>query len=65
MTRRLPIHRTGGGNLIGKAPYGNGGVVVVLHHQLLHLGEGVGSAARHVHGDVENLRPDHHAVFIA
>ena len=63
--QQLLIHRAGRGNLVGKAPYSNGGVIVILHHQLLHLRQGVGTAICHVHGDVGNLRPDHHTVFIA
>ena len=62
--QQLLIHRAGGGDLIGKTPYRNRRVIVVLHHQLLHLRQGVGTAAIHVHGDVGNLRPDHHAVLI-
>ena len=59
------IHRTCGGNLIGKTPYRNGRVIVVLHHQLLHLGKGVGTAICHVHGNVRDFRPDHHTVLVA
>mgnify|MGYP000131613933 CR=1 FL=1 len=32
------------GNLIGKPPADDGRMVVVLHNQLGHLGEGVGAA---------------------
>ena len=54
-----------GGNLVGQAPNGNAGVVVVLDDQLFHLGQGVGTAVGHVHGDVGNLCPDDKALFIA
>ena len=54
-----------GGDLVGQAPHGNAGVVVVLADQLLHLGQGVGTAVGHVHGDVGNLCPDDKALFVA
>ena len=39
-------------------------MVVVLDDQLFHLGQGVGTAVGHVHGDVGNLCPDDKALFI-
>ena len=40
-------------------------MIVVLDDQLLHLGNRVFASARHVLGDVRNLRPDDHAVLVA
>ena len=54
-----------GGDLVGQAPHGNAGVVVVLDDQFLHLGQGVGTTIFHVHGDVGDLCPDHKTLFIA
>ena len=49
---------------LDKAPHGNAGVVVVLDDQLFHLGQGVGTAVGHVHGDVGDLCPDDKTLFI-
>ena len=40
-------------------------MVVVLDDQFLHLGQGVGTAVFHVHGDVGDLCPDDKALLIA
>ena len=40
-------------------------MVVVLDDQLFHLGQGVGTAVGHVHGDVGDLCPDDKTLFIA
>ena len=55
----------GDGDLVGQAPGDNAGVVVVLHDQLFHLADGVLPPGGHVLGDVGDLRPDDHAVFVA
>ena len=39
-------------------------MVVVLDDQFLHLGQGVGTAVFHVHGDVGDLCPDDKTLFI-
>ena len=63
--QQVPVHGAGGGDLVGEAPAHDGGMVVALHHQFFHLGQGVGPAIPHVHGDVGDLRPYHQAVFVA
>ena len=55
----------GNGDLIGHAPADDGGVVVVLVDQLLHLADGVFPAIGQMLGDVGDLCPDHHAVLVA
>ena len=52
-------------DLVGQAPHSNAGVVVILEDQLFHLGQGVGTAVFHVHGDVGDLCPDDKALFVA
>ena len=54
----------GDGDLVGKPPGDDAGVVVVLDDQLFHLIDGVLPAARHMLGDVGYLRPDDHAVSV-
>ena len=63
--QQLLVHRAGGGNLVGEAPHGDAGMVVVLDDELLHLAQGVGPAVMHVHGDVGDLGPDHQALLVA
>ena len=63
--QQLLVHRAGGGDLVGEAPHGDAGMVVVLDDEFLHLAQGVGPAVMHVHGDVGNLGPDHQALLIA
>ena len=62
--QQILVDRRGGGDLVRKAPHGNAGVVVILEDQLLHLGQGVGTAVGHVHGDVGDLCPDDKTLFI-
>ena len=62
--QQILVDRRGGGDLVRKAPHGNAGVVVVLDDQLFHLGQGVGTAVGHVHGDVGDLCPDDKTLFI-
>ena len=45
------------GDLVGETPHHDGGVVVVLGDQFLHLGDGVLAALGHVLGDVGDLSP--------
>ena len=54
-----------GRDLVGQAPAHDGRVVIVLHDQLGHLAESVLPALGHVLGDVGDLGPDDHAVFVA
>ena len=67
VVQQVGIVRVGGahGDLVAQAPDHNAGMVVVLRHQLPHLGEGVLPAVRHVPGDVGNLRPDDQAPLVA
>ena len=55
----------GNGDLVGKTPCDDAGMVVVLHDQLFHLIDGILPSRRHMLRDVGNLCPDHHAVFVA
>ena len=55
----------GNGDLVGHAPADDGGVVVVLVDELLHLADGVFPAIGQMLGDVGDLCPDHHAVLVA
>ena len=55
----------GGRDLVGEPPHRDAGVVVVLHDQFGHLGEGVFPPAVHVHRDVGDLGPDDKTVFVA
>ena len=52
------------GDFIGKSPHNNGGMIVVLHDQFLHLGNGVLASFRHVGGDVRNLCPYDHSPLV-
>ena len=63
--QQILVDSGSGGNLVGQAPHGDAGVVVVLTDQLLHLGQGIGTAVGHVHGDVGDLCPDDKALFVA
>ena len=63
--QQLLIDSRRGGDLVGQPPYGNAGVVVVLHDEFFHLGQRVGAAIVHVHRDVGNFRPDDKTLFIA
>ena len=54
--QQIFVHRAGGGDLVGKPPYGDAGMIIILR---------VFPAVFHVHGDIGNLRPHHNAVFIA
>ena len=58
------IHRAGSGDLVGKPPHRDAGVVVVLDDEFFHLGQGVGPAIMHVHRDVGNLGPDDQALLV-
>ena len=62
--QQILVDSRSSGDLVGQAPHGNAGVVVVLDDQLFHLGQGVGTAVGHVHGDVGNLCPDDKTLFI-
>ena len=53
------------GDLVGKTPDHDGGVVIALGDQFLHLADGVAVGIGHVAGDVGDLRPDHHAALVA
>ena len=53
------------GDLVGDTPYADRGVVVALNQKLLHLADAVLPAAWHMLGDIRNLRPNDHTVFIA
>ena len=55
----------GDGDLVGHAPADDGGVVVVLVDQLFHLADGIFPAIGQVLGNIGDLCPDHHAVFVA
>ena len=55
----------GNGDLVGDAPDTNGGVVVVLDHQLGHLRDGVLPAIGHMLRNIGNFRPDHQTSFVA
>ena len=63
--QQVLVHGAGGGDLVGEAPAHDRGMVVALHHQFLHLGQGIGPAIPHVHGDVGELRPHHQALLVA
>ena len=62
--QQILVDSRSSGDLVGQAPHGNAGVVVVLDDQLFHLGQGVGTAVGHVHGDVGDLCPDDKTLFI-
>ena len=62
--QQILVDSRSSGDLVGQAPHGNAGVVVVLDDQLFHLGQGVGTAVGHVHGDVGDLCPDNKTLFI-
>ena len=62
--QQILVDSRSSGDLVRKAPHGNAGVVVVLDDQLFHLGQGVGTAVGHVHGDVGDLCPDDKTLFI-
>ena len=62
--QQILVDSGGGGDLVRKAPHSNAGVVVILEDQLFHLGQGVGTAVGHVHGDVGDLCPDNKTLFI-
>ena len=62
--QKFLIDGTGGCDLVGQPPHRNTGMVIVLDDEFFHLGERVGAAIGHVHGDVGDLRPDHQTVFI-
>ena len=53
------------GDLVGKSPYDDAGMVVILCDQLSHLRNGILTAVRHVLGDIRNLSPDHQALLVA
>ncbi len=53
------------GNFIGKTPEADGSVVIILNYELLHLRNGIFSAVGHVLGNIGDLRPNDHTVFIA
>ncbi len=55
-----PVH----GDLVGKAPHHNAGMVVILDHQFLHLGNRIVPALFQMLRDIGNLRPDHHALLV-
>ena len=55
----------GDGDLVGNAPAGDAGVVVVLDDQLFHLADGVLAAVGHVLTDVGDLGPNNHADLVA
>ena len=59
------VVRARNGNLVGKSPHHDTGVVVILRDQLLHLADGIGATARHMTGDIGNLRPDDKTLFVA
>ena len=63
--QQLLIDSRRGGDFVGQPPYGNAGVVVVLHDEFFHLGQRVGAAIVHMHRDVGNFRPDDKTLFIA
>ena len=51
-------------HLIAQAPAYNGGMVIALGNELPHLVQRILPTVGHMLGDVGNLRPDHHAVFV-
>ena len=51
-------------DLVGKSPYYDTGVVVVLSDKLLHLRDGVLTSAGHMLGDIGDLCPDYKTLFI-
>ena len=53
------------GDFVGKPPYHDGRMVVVLRDEFLHLGDGVFSTARKVFGDIRDFRPNNHTYFVA
>ena len=55
----------GNSDLVGHTPADDGGVVVVLVDELLHLADGIFPAIGQMLGNVGDLCPDHHAVLVA
>ena len=55
----------GGRDLVGEPPHRDAGMVVILHDQFGHLGEGVFPPIVHVHRDIGDLGPNDKTVFIA
>ena len=53
------------GDLVGQTPDNDGGMVVILDDQLLHLVDGVLAAAGHMLGNIGNFRPDDLTVLVA
>ena len=54
-----------GGNLVGDPPEADGSMMVVLDDQFLHLLQCIFPPVLHMPGDIRDLCPYHHAVFIA
>ena len=55
----------GNSDFIADAPAHDGGMVIVLNDQLLHLADGVFPALGHMLGNVRDFRPYHHAALVA
>ena len=58
------IHTACRSNLIGKPPYHNGRMIIVLSHKLCHLGDGIVVSRLHKFGDKRNLSPDYKTLLI-
>ena len=52
------------GDLIAKAPHHDGGMVIALGDQFLHLQLSVGVGIAHMPGDIGDLRPDNHTPLV-
>ena len=63
--QQLFVDGGGSRDLVGQAPDRDAGVVVILHDQFGHLGEGVFPPAVHMHRDIGDLGPNDKTVFIA
>ena len=63
--QQLFVDGGGSRDLVGEPPHRDAGMVVILHDQFGHLGEGVFPPIVHVHRDIGDLGPDNETIFIA